>query len=276
MVESDPANVPLPRDREDKRDGDPMEVDSTNLANKPIGPAKRVLVEEKPIKIYPFTVNKLNEGNSRYWFQVIKQQLRTQYALQAIQLYNEIGRDEYIHILDTDAGWNRADMKATMIMEAGLTSSTIISTMRHETAGEKWDYLRERYLQSIKTRKATKLMEMASWSQGPTQSGLEAWKEIKEMRDEFIEMNGSDVISVQEASVLWFIRGLQDEYSSTCDNIMSSEKALDEKYVLNRIQDLEWKNKGRGETASRANQQRLRGPKCYFCHGFGHKAYKHS
>ena len=37
MMENDPVNIPLPRDRDG---GDPMEVDSISLANKPIGPAK--------------------------------------------------------------------------------------------------------------------------------------------------------------------------------------------------------------------------------------------
>ena len=161
MVENDPANIPLPRDRDG---GDPMEVDSTSLANKLIGLAKQVLIEEKPIKIYSFSVDKLNEGNTRYWFYIIKQQLRTQYALQAIQLYNKVGQDEYIQILDKDTGWNCVDMKATIIIEVGLTLSTIISTKCYKTAGDKWDYLRERYLQSTKTCKATKLMKMASWS----------------------------------------------------------------------------------------------------------------
>ena len=230
MAENNPRNIPLPEDR----DGDTSMtgMNSANQANKPIGPAKQVLVEEKPIKIYPFSVDKLNEGNTRYWLHVIKQQLRTQYALQAIQLYAEVGWNEYIYILETDAGWNHTDMKASMIIEAGLTSSTIISTKCHETVGEKWDYLRDRYLQSTKTHKATRLMDMANWSQGPTRSGMEAWKEMEEMRDEFIEMNGSDVIKVHEACVLWFIRGLQAEYSGTCNTIMGSEEALDENYIL--------------------------------------------
>ena len=37
MVENNPVNTPLPRNRDG---GDPMEVDSISLANKPIGPAK--------------------------------------------------------------------------------------------------------------------------------------------------------------------------------------------------------------------------------------------
>ena len=37
---------------------------------------------------------------------------------------------------------------------------------------------------------------MASWSQGPSCSGMDAWKEIEKIWDEFIEMNDSDVISV--------------------------------------------------------------------------------
>ena len=150
MVENNPMNMALPdnaertsRNRNENRrtdhDGDTnmTGLNSTNQANKPIGPAKQVLVEEKPIKIYPFSVDKQNEGNARYWFHVIKQQLRTQYALQAIQLYAEVGQNEYIHVLETDAGWNHADMKASMIIEAGLTSSTIISTKCHVLWGSR-------------------------------------------------------------------------------------------------------------------------------------------
>ena len=57
--------------------------------------------------------------------------------LQAIQLYNKVGQDEYIQILDKDTGWNCVDMKATIIIEVGLTLSTIISTKCYETAGDK-------------------------------------------------------------------------------------------------------------------------------------------
>ena len=74
MVENNPVNIPLPRDRDG---GDLMKVDSTSLANKLIGLAKWVLIKKKLIKIYSFSVDKLNEGNTRYWFYIIKQQLRT-------------------------------------------------------------------------------------------------------------------------------------------------------------------------------------------------------
>ena len=40
-------------------------------------------------------------------------------------------------MLDTDSGWNRADMKAAIIIKAGLPSSIIVSTKHHETAEEK-------------------------------------------------------------------------------------------------------------------------------------------
>ena len=70
MVENNPVNIPLPRDRDG---GDLMKVDSTSLVNKLIGLAKQVLIKEKLIKIYPFSVDKLNKGNTRYWFHVIKQ-----------------------------------------------------------------------------------------------------------------------------------------------------------------------------------------------------------
>lgn len=99
-------------------------------------------------------------------------------------------------------------MKAAIIIEISLTLFTIISVKHHETAEEKQDYLRERYLQSTKTHKATRLMKMASWSQGPVCSDMETWKEIKKMWDEFIKMNRSDVINMQETCILQYIRGL--------------------------------------------------------------------
>ena len=76
--------------------------------------------------------------------------------------------------MDKDTEWNHADMKATIIIEVGLTLSIIISMKCYKTAGDKWDYLRERYLQSTKTCKATKLMEIASWNQGPSYSRMKA------------------------------------------------------------------------------------------------------
>ena len=56
-------NIPLLRDRDG---GDLMEIDSTSLANKLIGLVKQVLIKEKSIKIYSFSVDKLNKGNARY------------------------------------------------------------------------------------------------------------------------------------------------------------------------------------------------------------------
>ena len=57
--------------------------------------------------------------------------------LQAIQLYNKVGWDEYIQILDKDIGYNHTDMKTTIIIEVGLTSSTIISMKCYKTVRDK-------------------------------------------------------------------------------------------------------------------------------------------
>ena len=67
-------------DRQQSIASEPCEVPKTAAKAEPKGLAKRVLMEEKPIKVYPFTVDKLSEENTRYWFYTIKQQLRIQYT----------------------------------------------------------------------------------------------------------------------------------------------------------------------------------------------------
>ena len=52
-------------------------------------------IEGKLIKIYHFSINKLSEDNTRYWFHAIEKQLRTQYAWQAIELHARIRSEAY-------------------------------------------------------------------------------------------------------------------------------------------------------------------------------------
>ena len=54
----------------------------------------RMVVEEPAIKIYPFSIDKLEEDNARYWFHAIEKQMRLQYCWQAIQYYQDIGDQE--------------------------------------------------------------------------------------------------------------------------------------------------------------------------------------
>ena len=63
-------------------------------------------IEGKPIKIYYFSINKLSEDNTRYWFHVIEKQLRTQYAWQAIELHARIRNEVYADRLVRKPNWH--------------------------------------------------------------------------------------------------------------------------------------------------------------------------
>ena len=140
MAENDPANIPLPQNgnRNENRTG----------GNERTARDKDDPVEDKPIKIYSFSINKLNEENTRYWFHAIEKQLRGQYAWQAIKLHAQIGNTEYINRLASRPKWHRIDMQADMIIEMGLDSTTTLEVKDQQNAGEKWEYLKKKFLKS--------------------------------------------------------------------------------------------------------------------------------
>ena len=60
----------------------------------------------KLIKIYSFSIDKLSEDNTRYWFHMIEKQLKTQYAWQAIELHANIGNEAYADRLVRKPNWH--------------------------------------------------------------------------------------------------------------------------------------------------------------------------
>ena len=112
----------------------------------------------KPIKIYSFSIDKLSEDNARYWFHVIEKQLRTQYTWQAIELHTRIGNEVYADRLVRKPNWHRVYMQADMIIEMGLTPATTLEIKDQRNAGQKWEYLKKRFLKSSSTKKMMKLM----------------------------------------------------------------------------------------------------------------------
>ena len=78
--------------------------------NTPLPPEVRRPVQENGIKIYPFTINALNEENARYWFHAMEKQLRGQFGWQAIEYYHEVG-EKYDAILRNSMEWLKIDMK---------------------------------------------------------------------------------------------------------------------------------------------------------------------
>ena len=229
-------------------------------------------VEEKPIKIYSFSIDKLCEDNARYWFHAMGKQLRGQYAWQAIQFYAKVGKDEYAQILSRKHNWYRVDLKADMIIENGLSPSTVLDVKTQPNAGQKWEYLKKTFMETSNTRKALKLMRMANWTWDQSKNEREAYRELKQMAEEFTEMNGSRTINIDELTVLWYLRGLGDKYATLRDTVMSSDATLNEEYVLSRIEDLRQLRGQPAEKASRIQGKGKKGPKCFACEGYGHLA----
>ena len=228
-------------------------------------------IEAKPIKVYPFSINELSEENARQWFYEMQSELDAQYAWQVIELYLKKDLEEYRRKM-ARPNWQRVNKQANLIMGKGLSSTTRYEIKDLKEAGERWKFLKERFLTPNVAMKAMRLMDMANWTWDRSKKASKAWADLKQMGLEFIEMNGSETIKIMDILLIWYLRGLGDDFKQTRDTLMSNEDILVEKVVLNRVQGMEHVYMQK-ENASRANQQqRPRGPKCYSCEGFGHIA----
>lgn len=144
--------------------------------------------EQKPTKIYLFAIEKLTEENARYWFHYMEKQLRSQYCWQ--KDFQTQGPTRYRQILEQNVKWDRVNLKAEMIIEQGLKSTTILEIKGQDNAGLKWEYLRQTFLKTTNARKAMKLMKMANWTWDSSKMNeIEALEEISRLGDEFIDMN---------------------------------------------------------------------------------------
>ncbi|BCR88813.1 uncharacterized protein ACHE_50011A [Aspergillus chevalieri] len=239
-------------------------------------PIRKKPTQEKGIKIYPFTIDKLCEENARYWFHVMENQLKAQFSWEAIEYYHEVGRKEFSTILREDVEWFKINLKADMIIEQGLQPVTILDIKDLDNAGLKWDRLKEIFLKSSNAKKAMKLMKMANWTWDSTRMNeKEAYREIKQLGKEFVDMNGGNKITIEELVVLWYLRGLGDKYATLRDTVMSSNVTLDEDYILNRIDDMMHMKSGSTEKGSRVSNhgnKKKKGSKCYVCGRAGHFA----
>lgn len=249
------------------------EPEKTAMKDIPLRPKTyiRTPVQESGIKIYAFSIDALNEDNARYWFHAMEKQLKGQFSWQAIEYYQEVGNMVYTSVLKESTEWYKIDLKADMIIEKGLSPSTILEVKTQPNAGRKWDYLKKTFMKSSNTRKALKLMKMANWTWDQTKNEREAYREIKQMAEEFTEMNGGKTINIDDLTLLWYLRGLGDKYATLRDTVMSSDATLNEEYVLSRVEDLRQLRDDQGDKASRADgKQRQRSIKCYACGKKGH------
>lgn len=256
----DPAPAPLPLSDEDVRKSVPIRKKPTR---------------EKGIKIHPFTIDKLCEENARHWFHMMENQLKAQFSWEAIECYHEVGREEFNKILE-DVEWFKINLKADMIIEQGLQPTTILYIKDLGNAGLKWDRLKEMFLKPSNANNPMRLMKMANWTWDPARMNeKEAYQEIKQLGKEFIDMNGSNKITVEELIVLWYLRGLGDKYATLRDTVTSSNVTLDEDYILNRIDDImHMKRESTGEGSCASKPRRKNNIKCFVCGKIGHRARK--
>ncbi|ODM15555.1 hypothetical protein SI65_09158 [Aspergillus cristatus] len=215
-------------------------------------PEERKPVKENGIKIYQFSIDRLNEENARYWFHTMEKQLKVQFCWQTIEYFYEVGSARYSSIIGNDMDWFKIDLKADSIIEQGLTPATILEVKDQPNAGSKWNCLKEMFLKSSNTKKAMKLMKMASWTWDQSRlNEKDAFREINQLGEEFIDMNGSEMVSIRELIMIWYLRGLGSQYATLRDTVMSSNATLDKGYVLSQIEDLmQMKGGSAGEKGS--------------------------
>lgn len=224
---------------------------------------------EKPIKLNRFRIDKIDDENAIYWFHDIEMQLEAHGAWEAIEKYAEVGPETYAQMVSRPA-WKRVDMTAHAVIDEGLSLSDRYLYKNEHLAGQKWDALKERFLPSSSVSKAMKLKRMAQWTQDPKRDAAEAWTDLKKMKGEFIFMNGSKTINIDELFVVWYLSGLGPEYSDMRDRIILSDD-----FFENHVSDFVWNHVLIQKTLRkmRTGSQR-KGPKCWSCRKFGHKAAK--
>lgn len=120
-------------------------------------------------------------------------------------------------------------------------------------------------------------MKMASWTWDNSRlNEKEAFREINQLGEEFIDMNNSEMVNIRELLVIWYLRGLGSKYATLRDTLMSSNATLDKKYVLSRIEDLMQMRGSTSEKGSRASNKgknrKKKESKCYVCGRTGHFA----
>ena len=222
---------------------------------------------EKPIKLNHFQIDKLNDENAIYWFHVIESQLKDHCAWEAIETYAEVGPETYAQMVSIPA-WKRVDMTAHAVIHKGLSPSDNYLHKNEHLAGQKWDSLKDRFLPSSSVLKAMKLKNMAQWTQNPKRDAAEAWTDLKKMKEEFIFMNGGKTINIDELFVVWYLSGLGPKYSNMRDRIICSDN-FSEDYVSDFVRNQMYIEKGLRKMFPRTQRK---GPKCWSCRGFGHKA----
>ena len=218
-------------------------------------------------KIYSFTIDPLHEGNARYWFQTMAAQLDFQFAWQAIASYQAKGAVGYRESVQRSGKWRMIEMKAKMILAKGLDSSITLETSDIEFAGEKWKYLKERFLNTSNSMKAIKLMEMATWTWNRDKNLIDSYYEMKQMVKEFIEINGGKNINIDELAILWYLHGLGEDYANIRDTILSSDAGLEERKLLHKIRSIMKAQQSSEKASKAAGTSKL---KCFKCGEIGH------
>lgn len=241
-------------------------------------PMKKVRLPKtkKPIKIELFSIGKLDKldyENAIYWFDEMKSQLEIQGAWEAIEKYAEVGPKRYEQMISTP-DWERIDLKATLIIDQGLSPNARLEFKSKRNAGQKWGSLKNSFLPSSKIRKmlaVMKLRRMTSWTHAPNQSPMEGWRDFNKIRQEFLLLNEGNTIDIEELSIFIFLLELRGEYAPLRDSMLCSDGPLTRDDVDRRVKEFNFLKLlgGPQEKGSRAQRK---GPKCFSCREFGHKA----
>lgn len=95
------------------------------------------------------------------------------------------------------------NLKVSLIIRKGLSEEIAADARQYSSALLKRDYLKERFLRLLNSRKAMKFMELAGLARVEHQGDLViGWYGSKAIMKEFIKMNGSSKIEMMDICLI--------------------------------------------------------------------------
>ena len=171
------------------------------------------------MKIKYFSIEKLKSENARLWFHTTGMQLKLHRAWDAIETYDKIGDEEFTLLCQTYANWDDLNLKASMVIEAGLSQATVLDCASMTNAGRQWQYVKERYYRRSHGDITRMCCSILKWKYAG-RSIVEAFCSLERLNNELKDMN-PDMAFNDKHIVLIFLIGLCDsEYESIANNLM--------------------------------------------------------
>ena len=198
---------------------------------------------------------------------------------QAEAVLIDLGLDEYLTMaasVAADAQHVAKDRRAKariQLLVDGVELSRIVS--KAPTAKKAWEGLENEFKGQLKMRRPALMFESQNLRQTQQETAEEYCDRAVELRDKMVDadMKGADEIMTQS-----FIMGIHESVRSSCLVTLTemSDKGLDA--ITSKFKEVTRLAGGKPSDAqdnqARAFMGHGKGPRCYNCQEYGHKAYQ--